>query len=371
MRIGVVGSGIVGLSTALAIKQDYPNSEIIIQAYKKGEEVTSYGAAGIFRPDPKLLPAIDSDTKERLKIECSFNRWCNTSREHYWKLAASSKSAESGVYFHPTYQLFIDYHKNEIPFVGKLCGKTVYLDEEEIHSLGFSDSIKSGYFYVTCIVEPRYHMTYLLNELENLVKTNYSVYSSKTDQFNSLNELYTWSKTEKLDIIVNCTGLGSGLLFNDSKIQPVKGQLVRVYAPWMKFGFYFGHDDTYCYSGKESVILGGFRESLPPVVKRPVTREDTIVSRESTDRILQKVDNVWHGGLGKSPIVEEWVGLRPFRPSIRLEIDWCRPEDIHQPLPVIHNYGHGSMGVALSWGTAMDAVKLVEEAHKSSLNFCC
>ncbi|TNN10749.1 D-aspartate oxidase [Schistosoma japonicum] len=364
MKVGIIGSGIVGLSTALAIKENYPNLEVIIQADKKGENVTSYGAAGIFRPDPKLLPGCDYNQNE-LNSNCSFIHWCNIGREHYWKLARSSMSANAGVYFHPTYQLSENY-ESDIPFVSKLCGKTMFLDEDEIHSIGFGEHIKSAYYYTTCIVEPRYHMNYLLNEFTKLVNNNHLIYSKNVSKFQSADELYTWAKMENIDIIINCTGLSSGYLFNDPEVKPVKGQLVRVFAPWMKFGFYFGRDDTYCYTGKESVILGGFRESLPPVISRPVTDDDIMISPESTKHILQRIDNTWHGGLSKSPVIEEWTGLRPFRPSIRLEIDSYRPEISCQPLPIIHNYGHGSMGVALSWGTAKDTVKLMEQVFKSS-----
>ncbi|CAH8502906.1 unnamed protein product [Schistosoma rodhaini] len=357
MKVGIIGSGIIGLSTALAIQENYPNLELIIQADKKDVMVTSYGAAGIFRPDPKLLPRSNDND--------SFIHWCHLGHEQYWKLACSWDSSEAGVYFHPTYQLS-EYYEFDIPFISKLCGKTIFLDEEEIHSIGFAEHIKSAYYYTTCIIEPRYYMNYLLKKLTKLIPNDHSIYSERVTRFTSSNELYNWAKEQKINVIVNCTGLGSGYLFNDPEVRPVKGQLVRVQAPWMKFGFYFGRDDTYCYTGKESVILGGFREYLPSVFSRPPTDDDIIVSSESTNNILQRIDNTWHGGLGQSSIVEEWTGLRPFRPSIRLEIDWYQPEITCQPLPIIHNYGHGSMGVALSWGTAIDAVKLFEDVLKSS-----
>jgi len=33
--------------------------------------------------------------------------------------------------------------------------------------------------------------------------------------------------------------------------------------------------------------------------------------------------------------------------------DWC--------WQVVHNYGHGAEGIGLSWGTAVDAVRIVGE----------
>ena len=45
------------------------------------------------------------------------------------------------------------------------------------------------------------------------------------------------------------------------------------------------------------------------------------------------------------------VGLRPVRPSVRLEAEGR----------VIHCYGHGGAGVTLSWGCADEVTQLVAE----------
>lgn len=50
MKIAVVGSGVVGLTTALELQSEYRNAKIFIIADKFYKETTSYVAAGIFRP---------------------------------------------------------------------------------------------------------------------------------------------------------------------------------------------------------------------------------------------------------------------------------------------------------------------------------
>ncbi len=47
------------------------------------------------------------------------------------------------------------------------------------------------------------------------------------------------------------------------------------------------------------------------------------------------------------------VGLRPVRPSVRLE-----KEQVGENKTVVHNYGHGGAGYTLSWGCAMEVVEL-------------
>lgn len=46
------------------------------------------------------------------------------------------------------------------------------------------------------------------------------------------------------------------------------------------------------------------------------------------------------------------VGLRPVRPTVRLELE-------HRARPVVHCYGHGGAGVTLSYGCAREVVQLV------------
>jgi D-amino-acid oxidase len=48
------------------------------------------------------------------------------------------------------------------------------------------------------------------------------------------------------------------------------------------------------------------------------------------------------------------VGLRPCRPTIRLEAEQ-RERGV-----IIHNYGHGGSGVTLSWGCAAEVADLAQ-----------
>lgn len=58
MRIAVVGSGVVGLTTALELQKEYRTAQISIIADKFYKETTSYVAAGIFRPGEIAMQAL-------------------------------------------------------------------------------------------------------------------------------------------------------------------------------------------------------------------------------------------------------------------------------------------------------------------------
>jgi D-amino-acid oxidase len=51
-------------------------------------------------------------------------------------------------------------------------------------------------------------------------------------------------------------------------------------------------------------------------------------------------------------VLEQIVGLRPGRPTVRLE------EEYRTTGRIIHNYGHGGAGITLSWGCAREVADL-------------
>jgi D-amino-acid oxidase len=63
--------------------------------------------------------------------------------------------------------------------------------------------------------------------------------------------------------------------------------------------------------------------------------------------------------LRSAEVLGHRVGLRPARPSVRLE---SVPHADGSPGGVVHCYGHGGAGVTLAWGCADDVVTLVREA---------
>ncbi|KZT02946.1 uncharacterized protein LAESUDRAFT_762372 [Laetiporus sulphureus 93-53] len=66
-------------------------------------------------------------------------------------------------------------------------------------------------------------------------------------------------------------------------------------------------------------------------------------------------------------IIEVGVGLRPARKSgLRLETIWVSASEDGRKLPAFLNYGHSGSGFQSSWGSAIIALDLLEEALRSS-----
>ena len=58
--------------------------------------------------------------------------------------------------------------------------------------------------------------------------------------------------------------------------------------------------------------------------------------------------------------VRDWVGLRPGRPTIRLESGKLQLSG-DRVIPIIHNYGHGGNGIALSWGCGKHVARIAKD----------
>jgi D-amino-acid oxidase len=156
-------------------------------------------------------------------------------------------------------------------------------------------------------------------------------------------------QVETLDVapvVVNCTGVAAGRLASDPSVQPVRGQHVVVRNPGLEH-YYLeavaGPEWAGIFPHGERVVLGGVAQpgnwSLEP---------DPAVA----DGILERCSKV-EPALGGAEILGHEVGLRPGRPQVRLE------EERVGGSRVVHNYGHGGMGVSLSWGCAREVATIL------------
>lgn len=151
------------------------------------------------------------------------------------------------------------------------------------------------------------------------------------------------------DIIVNCSGLGSKSLVGDDKMYPIRGQVLKMEAPWLKNFIRDGDGKTYIYPGIHSVTVGGTKQE-----------GDWRLQPDEGDReaMLERCCKL-EPSLRKAKVLTEWVGLRPGRVSPRVEMELMQLRG--HKVPVVHNYGHGALGVGLAWGTSLEALGLVRQ----------
>lgn len=150
------------------------------------------------------------------------------------------------------------------------------------------------------------------------------------------------------DVVVNCTGLGARDLVADPELASSRGRTLVVEN--------FGRDVP---------LLDLADESRPPLYVVP--RGDVLIvggtnephaedtePDEAAERAMLARAAAADPRLARARILERRAALRPARTSVRVE------RELVAGLRVVHHYGHGGAGVTLSWGSAEEAVALVE-----------
>ncbi|XP_020631851.1 D-amino-acid oxidase-like isoform X1 [Orbicella faveolata] len=210
-------------------------------------------------------------------------------------------------------------------------------------------SCRFGYSFRTLFFNGKQYNPWLLERFQRL---GGSVVKKTIHSLDELAGLY--------DVVVNCSGMRARELVNDLSMDPVRGQVLRVYAPWIKEAYFKGDkhlakQERYCYilpQANGEVVLGGtgYHNNF-----------DTKVSADDTRHILE-VTSKLIPSLKRAPVLEAWVGLRPGRPCTRIEKEVMKFKDKlgrERSLKVVHNYGHGGSGLTVHWGCAADTADLV------------
>ncbi|MBQ1160912.1 FAD-binding oxidoreductase [Streptomyces sp. A73] len=152
--------------------------------------------------------------------------------------------------------------------------------------------------------------------------------------------------------VVNCSGLGARQLVPDPTVRAVRGQILVVEDPGIEEWYVAASDSaretTYILPQPYGVVLGGTADD---------GAEDREPAPATAAAIVERCAAV-HPELATAAVLEHRVGLRPFRPSVRLEAEQV-PDGRGGTSLCVHNYGHGGAGVTVSWGCAVDAARLV------------
>jgi hypothetical protein len=133
-------------------------------------------------------------------------------------------------------------------------------DSDDIQKMSLPKRFVKGFTFGTLVIDQKYYMRYMTNELYKM--------GIKFEQkkVNNLEELYN----KNYDAIINCTGLGSYTLINDTSMYPIRGQVMRVKAPWMNNIWFFGSPTRYIIPNVDTVVLGGTVSRLFPSFNKEV-----------------------------------------------------------------------------------------------------
>ncbi|HEY2167413.1 MAG TPA: FAD-dependent oxidoreductase [Jatrophihabitantaceae bacterium] len=314
MRITVVGAGIVGLASALRLRE--AGHQVHIVAERTGAQTTSAVAAALWFP----YLAAPQD---------AVARWAAGGLRALTGLATTAPPA--GVDLRTGRQLFRTPTPD--PWWTPAAPPLRRLSGDELPA-GFGDGIE----ITVPVVDTPLHLSWLTERLRAMgTPVTRRKVSSLDDAAGA---------SGGADVVVNCAGLGARELAADPALEPVRGQVVVLEQTGLREWILDDTDPvdlTYVVPRRTTIVVGGTAQ-----------RGDGDVRLRDTDahamlrRAIALLPELAHAA-----IVDQRVGLRPARSAVRLERTDERGVD------AVHCYGHGGAGVTLAYGCADEVVQLI------------
>ena len=238
--VGVLGCGVVGLSTARLLQE--AGFAVTIYAKDLPPNTTSNVAGGWWYPvtlfdGDFVTPAFDEQ----------FAKACKYAFERYQIMLGS----RYGVRWSPSYQLSHKaFHTTGIFSRQGVVGSLT----PEFRDVSAAETPFRGYEFArqfdTMLIEPPIYLTALTQDFE--------IAGGKI----VVRELHDPAEIGALPekLVFNCTGLGSKALFSDAELTPVKGQLTFLLPqPEVEYSVVYG-GGLYMFSRHDGVLLGGTHE---------------------------------------------------------------------------------------------------------------
>ncbi|KFO23744.1 D-amino-acid oxidase [Fukomys damarensis] len=372
MRVVLIGAGVIGLSTALCIYERYHSAlqplELKIYAERFTPLTTTDVAAGLWQP---YLSG--PSTPQEME-------WNQQTFDYLLSHIHSTNADKMGLALVSGYNLFREPVPD--PF-----WKDIVLGFRKLtpRELDVFPGYSYGWFNTSLIIEGKRYLEWLT---ERLTEKGVKFFQRKVE---SLEEVARGGA----DVIINCTGVWAGALQPDPLLQPGRGQIIKVDAPWIKH-FVLTHDpksgiytSPYIIPGEggadggDGVVVRVERSVASTAVTVAIEALVTVTLAEwqcglwmqavtlggifqlgnwSEINSSQDHDTIWKGCCRLEPTLKnartagEYTGFRPVRPQIRLERERLRVGSAKAE--VIHNYGHGGYGLTIHWGCALEAAKL-------------
>ncbi|MHB8606383.1 MAG: FAD-dependent oxidoreductase [Thermoplasmatota archaeon] len=315
MRCAVLGAGVSGLSCALVLAD--AGHEVNVVARERTPATTSDIAAAIYFP-------YFAEPKERVI------GWGRASHARFARLARSTSSRIAGVRMDEVVALERAGEPWWLPMIAGARRATAP------ETAGADLRGLVAWTGRVPVIEMGLYLPWLEAECERRGVT------FERREIRSVTEL-----AEAAPTIVDCTGLGAREIANDASLYPIRGQVARVANPGLTRSILDNESSDaprYVIPLSTTVVCGGTAEK----------GEWDATWSEATERaVLAKAASLDARVAGQR-VVSRAVGLRPGRPTVRVEA-----ERLASGALVVHDYGHGGAGVTLSWGCAEEVARLV------------
>lgn len=363
VHIAIVGTGVLGLSTALAICESFtecfeltmigeygPHNPDMNLNLSNSHDYTSPWAGAHFRPFPsKNVQEYQEMLLTRI-TQSKFKQFAKENPESSIRFIEGKEYLESPDEF---YSNLSTGWQDEIDNF-KVLSESV-----------LPEGVKLGVSYTTWVLNSPLYLQFLYRKLFHQYGVNFV--TEKLENLQQVNQF-----VENNPIIINCTG--NGLLYhggNDPANYPIRGQTLLVRPPitnlidstithQLKDGIW-----TFCIPRplNGGVILGGTKQIGDTC--SDIRSEDT---KQLITNGYKLFPELFHPD-GSIDIIKVNVGFRPARTgglNLSVQPKW----ETHFANHILNNYGAGGMGYELSYGSAVKVVenlKLLILQEKSKL----
>jgi D-amino-acid oxidase len=383
-KVLVVGSGAIGLRTALElIRRNVP---VVLKSprHPLHPSTCSVGAGGLWMPfhvnDPRASRWATETLDELMPLAHDPN---SNLAEIVPAVVLKRQHAGPGVDEFATYQykstpgeqmetntlpewssdkrILFQHLTVEMLSWQNIVNQLLIPPEQELVEAGY----KHAYFFHPPIVNAPAMLEHLLLE----VTTGAEQVDVETGvEYQSMDQMREDAKSLGCDAVVNCTGLGAAKLCNDDQLVGARGILINfdrktcVRRAAVREGLYghnkhdavimteeepWGSDEApaYIIARGNSILVGGsylegdMEESIRP---------------EERERLLWNADKLGID-IDKSTTSSDWTGFRPFRSTVRCEID----SDVSDNVRVVHSYGYGGSGWTVNVGAAKECADIL------------
>lgn len=302
-RVVVVGAGVVGLSCAVRLLEAGHRVDVVARDLPL--ETTSAVAAAIWYPY-RAFP---------------YQRVAAWSATAYAEFTALAKLPGTGVAMVEGTELHHEskpdpWWRDAVPDLTRVSATPApYVD---------------GWSFTTSVIEMPVYLRWLAARVEDLGGT--------------VTRMALSGLPSQAEVVVNASGIGARLIARDPAVMPVRGQVVYVEQVGVDRWWLDEDGPVYVVPRSHDIVVGGSDEE---------GEWDRAPDPEVAARILDRAAMLVPQ-LARARVLRHRVGLRPARPSVRLERVGSAEGG-----QVVHCYGHGGAGVTLSWGCADEVTELV------------
>ena len=309
-QIIVIGSGVIGLSSARCLQ--LAGYDVRIVTREPPLRTTSVAAGAVWS---------GSDLNGRSR------GWAKATLEHFLPLTENPNSGITLQRMREVYAMKVPdpWYRELLPFFQRLS-------KHEMRG-----GLIGGYLMDVPMVAPPIYLERLHDQ--------FLAAGGRLEQrtVDSLEEL-----AGETPLLINCTGVGAREVAKDDSVYPMRGQTILTDAQGIRVGYMDNSTIDHIFPRADGVLIGGVKtigdwnRQLDPALSADIFKRVAKIEKRLTG----------------AKVLREFVGLRPGREEVRLEV-----ETLANGCTVIHNYGHAAVGYTLSWGCAEEVVALARQTE--------